>query len=75
MVLKATFGQSPKWSLVGGKFGIELKEKYNLDLENMTFYRGVIFQLVLIMEINCIVYETLCNHYKLQEVWISYKTL
>ena len=31
MVLKTTFGQSQRWSLIGGPLGVENEEKNNLN--------------------------------------------
>ena len=40
MVLKTTFGQSQRWSLIRGTMGIENEEKNNLNFVNEVFNRS-----------------------------------
>ena len=40
MVLKTTFGQSQRWSLIRGILGIENEEKDNLNFANKVFNRS-----------------------------------
>ena len=37
MVLKTTFGQSQRWSLIRGTLGVENQEKNNLNFSNKVF--------------------------------------
>ena len=39
MVLKTTFGQSQRWSLIRGTLGVESDEKNNLNFANKVFNR------------------------------------
>ena len=39
MVLKTTFGQSQRWSLIRGTLGVENEEKNNLNFQNKVFNR------------------------------------
>ena len=39
MVLKTTFGQSQRWSLIKGTMGVENEEKNNLNFVNEVFDR------------------------------------
>ena len=43
MVLKTTFGQSQRWSLIRGTLGVENEEKNNLNLVNEVFHRKDVF--------------------------------
>ena len=46
MVLKTTFGQSQKWSLIRGILGVENEEKNNLNFANKVFfYRSYVLSL------------------------------
>ena len=40
MVLKITFGQSQRWSLLRGTMGVENEEKNNLNFVNEVFNRS-----------------------------------
>ena len=37
MVLKTTFGQSERWSLIGETLGVENEEKNNVNFANKVF--------------------------------------
>ena len=39
MVLKTTFGQSQRWSLIRGAQGVENEEKNNINCANKVFNR------------------------------------
>ena len=39
VVLKTTFGQSQRWSLIRGTLGVENEEKNNLNFANKVFNR------------------------------------
>ena len=39
MVLKTTFGQSQRWSLIGCTLGVENEEKNSLNFSNKVFNR------------------------------------
>ena len=39
MVLKTTFGQFQRWSLIRGTLGVENEEKNNLNFANKVFNR------------------------------------
>ena len=39
MVLKTTFGQSQRWSLIRGTLGVENEEKNNLNVANKVLNR------------------------------------
>ena len=39
VVLKTTFGQSQRWSLIRGTLGVENEEKNNLNFANKAFKR------------------------------------
>ena len=43
MVIKTTFGQFRRWSLIGGTLGIETEEKNNLNFANKVFNRKDVF--------------------------------
>ena len=43
MVLKTTFGQSQRWSLIRGTMGVENEEKNNLNFVNEVFNRSDVF--------------------------------
>ena len=43
VVLKTTFGQSQKWSLIRGTFGVENEEKNNLNFATKVFIRSDVF--------------------------------
>ena len=45
MVLKTTFGQSQRWSLIRVTLGVENKEKNNLNFANKVFNRQDVFAL------------------------------
>ena len=73
MVLKTTFGQSQRWSLIRDTLGVENEEKNNLNFANKVFNRqdGFIlgglnsgiplyfFSLSLPWELNAAVFSTL----------------
>ena len=42
MVLKTTFGQSQRWSLIRSTLGVENEEKNNLNFANKVFNRDVL---------------------------------
>ena len=43
MVIKTTFGQFRRWSLISGTLGIETEEKNNLNFANKVFNRKDVF--------------------------------
>ena len=43
MVLKTTFGQFQRWSLIRGTLGVENEEKNNLNFANKIFNRKDVF--------------------------------
>ena len=45
MVLKTTFGQSDRWSLIRGTLGVENDEKTNLNFANKVFNRQDVLSL------------------------------
>ena len=43
MVLKTTFGQSQRWSLIRGTLGVKNEEKKNLNFASKVFNRQDVF--------------------------------
>ena len=61
MVLKTTFGQFQRWSLIRGTLGVENEEKNNLNLQiRFLIDKMSLFQVLVIAEFHCMIKISHC---------------